>query len=169
MSKRWLLSAVGVVAVVALIATAAILVDRRNSDTAVQPTATPFADEFPDGVVIDYSDPELCPVAGDIASCFVAGFPEAGILIDDYFLQYLRVRAELGGQLAVAPKAVRIDSIERAVWNESTLTGSNSGATVHGFKIVVEAKGAYYVYQTSAGAFQFAGTEQPRRQITIVD
>ncbi|MBM3935268.1 MAG: hypothetical protein FJ319_13400 [SAR202 cluster bacterium] len=158
MSKRWLLPAAGVLAAVAVVVTAALVLD-RGGNAPPSSTATPAPSDFPEGFVIDYSDPELCPAAGSIDSCFVAGQP-AGIPINDYFLQYLRVRAELGGQLSASPKSVRIYAVERAEWNESTLTGTNSTATVPGFRIVVEANGSLYVYQTAARAFQFAGTMQ---------
>ena len=121
--------------------------------------------------ILDDIDPEVCSFVHNINACFTDGLPPADIHMSEYTGLFMMARDDLREQLDVEPESVKIKSVEKVDWNDTSLDNPQPGmmyaqVITPGFKMVLDVQGETHTYHTSADRVVFVADEQPDNQAT---
>lgn len=163
--KKWIIVAIGVVAVMLISATIAgawnwtskpdvAPTTAGSGDVRVPPTEEPSDPFHPPVSIIDNMNPNECSMIHNINACFVSGRPPADIPIGDYVGPFMLAQQDLMQRFGLAFGSIKLSKIERVVWNDTSLGNPQPGmmyaqVLTPGFKMTLESKGKSYLYHTS--------------------
>lgn len=104
--------------------------------------------------ILDTFNTDECSFVHNINACFSDGRAPVGVEIGEYTDLYLVSRYDLSERTGVEPEFIKIKSVEKVEWNDSSLGNPEPGmsyaqAITPGFRLVLEAKGELYTYHTS--------------------
>ena len=151
MKKKWLMPLVGLTLALAAITGAGFALGGDGSDNG---KPDPSGDQ-PTATSIDDIDPNECNWIHNINACFSDGQAPADLPMDQYRAVLWLAQEDLSQRLAVEIDSIKLAQIERAGWPVYWPEEPEPGVAyidiaLGGFRMVLEADGQNYKYETDA-------------------
>ena len=110
--------------------------------------------------ILDNMNPEVCSFIHFINACFTDGQLPADIPLSEYTGLFFTARFDLRDQFDVELESVKIKSVERVEWNDTSLGNPQpdmmyAQVITPGFKMVLDAQGETFTFHTSADRVVF--------------
>lgn len=111
------------------------------------------------------TDGSECDLVHNINACFTSGQPPEGVALSEYTDLYLKAREDYAARVDADPITIKIHSIERVEWNDSSLGLPQPGmmylmVITPGFKLVLDAQDERATYHTSTSHVVFADDQE---------